>query len=94
MTNEIATWREISEASRALAKRFDRDKFLKTVFKGCIKVGKSKSNPIRGNFVAAGLREAIGHIIHKLSPDEDVRACVWLYPSGEARLVRRVNDRS
>lgn len=23
MTNEIATWREISEASRALAKRFE-----------------------------------------------------------------------
>jgi hypothetical protein len=64
MRNEIATWREISQSSRALAKRFDRDKFLKTVFKGCIKVGKSKSNPIRGNFVAAGLREAVGHIIH------------------------------
>jgi len=89
MTNEIATWREISEASRALAKRFDRDKFLKTVFKGCIKVGKSKSNPIRGNFVAAGLREAISHIIHKLSPDEDVRACVWFVQAPDTDTVTR-----
>jgi hypothetical protein len=89
MAGDVPTWREIARASRALALRFSRDRFLKTVFTGCIKVGKSKGNPIRGNFVAAGLREAVNHIIHKLSPDEEVRACKWFVQAPDTDTVTR-----
>lgn len=86
---DVPTWREIVRASRALASRFSRDRFLNTVFTGCIKVGKTRSNPIRGNLVAAGLREAVGHVIHKLSPDEEVRACEWFVQAKDTDTVTR-----
>ncbi|MEG3087721.1 hypothetical protein [Sphingomonas sp. PB4P5] len=68
---------------------FPGDKFLKVVFAGCINVGKSRNNPIRGNLVATGLREAFGHILHKLSPDHQVRACVWFVQARDTATVTR-----
>ncbi|MFL9840457.1 hypothetical protein ABS767_05725 [Sphingomonas sp. ST-64] len=89
MADDVPSWREIEKASRALTARFPGDRFLKTVLRGCIKVGKQKSNPIRGNFVAAGLREAVNHIIHKLAPDDEVRGCVWFVPAEDTDTVTR-----
>ena len=87
--DERLTWREIGKSSRALASRFSRDRFLKTVFTGCIKVGKNKGNPIRGNLVAAGLREAVNHVVHELSPDEEVRACIWFVQAPDTDTLTR-----
>lgn len=89
MADDALTWRGIGKSARALASRFSRDRFLKTVFTGCIKVGKSKGNPIRGNLVAAGLREAANHVMHGLSPDEEVRACVWFVQALDTDTVTR-----
>jgi len=89
MKSNIPTWREIGKAARALAARLPGDRFLKLVFVGCINVGKSRSNPIRGNLVATGLREAFGHILHTLSPDDQVRACVWFVQAKDTRTVTR-----
>lgn len=40
-------------------------------------VARDKGNPMRGNLVASGLREVVGHVLHGLAPDEEVRRCVW-----------------
>lgn len=85
----VASWRQIARMSRELARRCGKDRFLGTVLKGSIKVGKSWGNPIRGNLAAAGLREAVGHVIHKLSPDDEVRACVWFAQAEDTATVTR-----
>lgn len=89
MVDDVPSWRELGKASRALTARFPEDRFLKTVLRGCIKVGKQKNNPIRGNFVAAGLREAVNHIIHKLAPDDEVRGCGWFIQAEDTDTVTR-----
>ncbi|MCW2393557.1 hypothetical protein [Sphingobium sp. B11D3A] len=89
MADKVPSWRDIGKASRALSALFPGDRFLKTVLRGCIKVGKQKSNPIRGNFLATGLREAVNHIIHKLAPDDEVRGCVWFVQAEDTDTVTR-----
>jgi len=89
MVDDVPSWRELGKASRALIARFPGDRFLKTVLRGCIMVGKQKSNPIRGNFVAAGLREAVNHMIHKLAPDDEVRGCGWFVQAEDTDTVTR-----
>ncbi|CDX20137.1 conserved hypothetical protein [Mesorhizobium sp. ORS 3324] len=44
---------------------------------------------MRGNFAASGLREAIGHVLHSLAPDEHVRACVWFVQAKDTKTVTR-----
>jgi hypothetical protein len=85
----VANWRQIKRMARTVVRRCGRDRFLKTVLKGSMRVGRSWRNPIRGNLAAAGLREAVGHVIHKLSPDEEVRACVWFVQAPDTPTVTR-----
>lgn len=83
------TWREIRKGSRDLLARLSQDRFLELVLRGCVRVGKDKNNQIRGNFVAAGLREAAGHVLHKLAPDDEVRACIWFVQAPDTLTVTR-----
>jgi len=66
-----------------------KDKFFDTVLEGCFRVARDRDNPLRGNFAASGLREAIGHVLHSLAPDEDVRACVWFIQATDTKTVTR-----
>lgn len=89
MAGSLPTWREIGRAARALAAHRSGDRFVKTLLAGAIKVAKQRGNPIRGNLAAAALREAVNHIIHKLSPDEEVRACVWFVQAKDTATITR-----
>lgn len=66
-----------------------KDRFFDTVLEGCFRVARDRDNPLRGNFAASGLREAIGHVLHSLAPDEDVRACVWFIQATDTKTVTR-----
>lgn len=83
------SWREILKFRREVLARFPDDRFLRTVFDGCLRVGRDKGNPLRGNFVASGLREAAGHVLHSLAPDDEVRRCVWFKQAEDTPTVTR-----
>lgn len=74
---------------RAVVRRMPADQFLRTVLKGCVRVGRDKGNPLRGNFVASGLREVIGHVLHNLAPDPEVRRCVWFEQATDTKTITR-----
>lgn len=65
------------------------DEFSRTVLHGSLMVVQDKSNPIRQNLFAAGMRELFGHVLHAYAPDEDVRACRWFEQSVETTTVTR-----
>ena len=52
-------------------------------------VARDKANPIRGNLAASGLREVVGHVLHCLAPDQDVRRCVWFVQHPDTDTVTR-----
>jgi hypothetical protein len=66
-----------------------KDRFFETVLDGCFRVARDKENPLRGNFAASGLREAISHVLHSLAPDEEVRACGWFVQAKDTPTVTR-----
>ena len=68
---------------------FPDDRFLKKLIKGVMRLARDKKNPIRGNLVASGLREVIGHILHSLAPDDAVRDCVWFVQAKDTKTVTR-----
>jgi hypothetical protein len=83
------SWRNLMQLRRAVRKRMRKDRFFETVLAGCFRVGQDKGNPLRGNFLASGLREAIGHVLHSLAPDEEVRACIWFVQAKDTPTVTR-----
>jgi hypothetical protein len=83
------SWRELIKLRRALEDRLPNDGFFRTVLAGCLRVGQDKKNPLRGNFLASGLREAIGHVLHSLAPDKEVRACIWFVQAKDTPTVTR-----
>lgn len=83
------TWKEVIELQQALLARMPGDDFLATVLDSCVMTGRQKDNSLRGNFVASGLREAVGHVLHRLAPDEEVRACAWFVQAKDTRTVTR-----
>lgn len=89
MARRPITWRQVRNERRKLLARFPNDGFLRTVLVGCIRVARDKDNPIRGNLVAAGLREAVGHVLHGLSPDAQVRKCCWFVQAKDTKTVTR-----
>lgn len=90
MTNEIQElWQyEESLIGDVLALTSD-DEFLANVLAGSLAVAKDEANPIRGNLVASALREAMGHLLHKLAPDDDVRRCIWFKQAPDTDGVTR-----
>ncbi|RYH00335.1 MAG: hypothetical protein EON58_00525 [Alphaproteobacteria bacterium] len=89
MNNNRPRWSQLKKIRRALQARMPKDKFFDTVLEGCFRVGRDRDNPLRGNFVASGLREAVGHVLHNLAPDEAVRACVWFVQTTDTKTVTR-----
>jgi hypothetical protein len=83
------SWRELKDLRRALQKRMQKYRFFETVLAGCFRIAQDKENPLRGNFLASGLREAISHVLHSLAPDEAVRACVWFVQAKNIPTVTR-----
>lgn len=84
MNNNRPRWSQLRKSRRALQARMPKDKFFDTVLEGCCRVGRDRDNPLRGNFVASGLREAIGTRV-----DEAVllrKAASWRYER-EWRLI-------
>ncbi len=59
-----------------LLKEVSEDTFMKAVLEGAFQVGES-NNSIRGNLCAAALREAVGHVLHTLAPDDKLSNCIW-----------------
>lgn len=57
-------WADVEDVRRGLIALLPHDKFLKKLCKGAIKVGRDKTNPIRGNLVASALRELATHVLH------------------------------
>ena len=88
------TWHLIGHLRRKILARLPRDRFLRLLIKGCMRVGRDAGNPLRGNFVASGLREAIGHVLHSLAPDDEVRACVWFVQAKDTKTVTRLQKAS
>lgn len=54
-----------------------------------MRVARDRSNPIRGNLAASGLREIVGHVLHSLAPDEEVLRCVWFEQAKDTKGVTR-----
>lgn len=89
MSNNSPRWSQLRKIRRGLQARMPHDKFINTVLEGCFQVARDRDNPIRGNFVASGLREASGHVLHSLAPDDAVRACVWFVQAKDTKTVTR-----
>ena len=83
------SWNDIDALRTDLVKHFPEDRFFRELLKGVMRVARDKRNPIRGNLVASGLREVIGHVLHSLAPDEDVRSCVWFEQAPDTNTVTR-----
>lgn len=83
------TWKALKRQRTGLLERFGNDTFLAQVLRDCHIVGKDDRLVVRGNFATAGLREAVGHVMHSLAPDEDVRRCVWFKQATGTRTVTR-----
>ena len=83
------SWKELATLRTDFEELIPDSDFLKTVLDGVTRVGREKGNPIRGNLVACGLREVIGHVLHTLAPDEDVKSCVWFKQSPETNSITR-----
>ncbi|ORE93849.1 hypothetical protein ATO4_15701 [Aurantimonas sp. 22II-16-19i] len=83
------SWREINATKKALAERFPGDPFLPKLLKGVMRVARDKSNPIRGNLAASGLREIVGHVLHDLAPEQEVRRCVWFEQAKDTAGITR-----
>lgn len=66
-----------------------KDPFFEIVIDGCFRVARDKKNPLRGNFAASGLREAVSHVLHSLAPDKEVRACGWFAQAKDTPTVTR-----
>lgn len=86
---QTVTWGAIEKISADLVSRLSGDRFLKAVLSGCVRVGRDRGNQIRGNLVAAGLREIVGHVLHTLAPDDEVRACGWFVQDMHTPTVTR-----
>lgn len=86
---QAATWNDINSLRADLVRHFPEDRFLRKILKGAYRVGRDKSNPIRGNLVASGLREIVGHVLHNLAPDEEVRRCIWFEQATDTKTVTR-----
>ncbi len=82
-------WANVEDARRDLVALLPQDRFLRKLCKGAIKVGRDKTNPIRGNLVASALRELATHMLHSLAPDDDVRRCVWFKQAKDTKTVTR-----
>jgi hypothetical protein len=63
------------------------DDFSKTLLAGGLAVLGS-DNPIRAHLFAAALREAVGHLLHSLAPDEDLIQAIWFKKEAD-RPTRR-----
>ena len=83
------SWSDINSLRADLLEHFPKDRFLKRLLKGVMRVARDKANPIRGNLVASGLREVVGHVLHDLAPDEEVRRCVWFEQATDTKTVTR-----
>ncbi|TPW31466.1 hypothetical protein FJU08_06825 [Martelella alba] len=83
-------WEALESSISELISKFPRDEFLEALLVGTWRVAIDADNPIRGNLIASALREVIGHVLHKLAPDESVRACVWFKQTqGTTTVTRR-----
>lgn len=89
LAKQTTDWPDILALQADLLKSFSDDRFLKKLVKGTMRVARDKKNPIRGNLVASGLREVIGHILHSLAPDSSVRACIWFVQAEDTKTVTR-----
>ncbi|MGV0760248.1 hypothetical protein V6768_13120 [Tistrella mobilis] len=85
----MVSWSDLKVLQSELASHLPEDYFLKTVLKGAMRVARDKKNPIRGNLLASALRELVGHILHGLAPDTEVRNCVWFVQAEDTKTVTR-----
>jgi len=84
-----SSWSDIKVERDALVGHLPEDQFLKKLLKGVTRVARDKCNPIRGNLAASGLREIVGHVLHSLAPDEEVKGCVWFKQAPDTKTVTR-----
>lgn len=82
-------WKEIEEGIRSLVALTEGDPFVVAVLEGALRVAKDDGNPIRGNLVASSLREILGHLLHALAPDEEVRKASWFKQATDTPSVTR-----
>jgi hypothetical protein len=65
------------------------DEFSRTALYGSLKALEDLDNPLRAHFYATGIREILGHALHELAPDQDVKSCDWYSPiSKDGRPTR------
>ena len=86
---QYISWNDIEALRTDLVEHFSDSRFLRKVLEGVMRVARDKRNPIRGNLVASGLREVIGHVLHTLAPDDEVRSCVWFEQAADTNTVTR-----
>ena len=89
MKTSKVSWKRIKHLRREFSGRFPGDEFLLDLLKGVWRVARDKDNPIRGNLVASALREVVGHTLHSLAPDDEVRKCVWFEQAKDTKTVTR-----
>lgn len=89
MKTPKTSWKHVKHLSRDFSSRFPHDAFLEDLLKGVWRVARDKDNPIRGNLVASALREVVGHTLHALAPDVEVRECIWFEQAKDTQTVTR-----
>ncbi|HTU93941.1 MAG TPA: hypothetical protein VMF69_27930 [Gemmataceae bacterium] len=66
------------------------DDFSRLVVHGALRVIADRQNPIRLHLFAAAIRELFGHTLHRLAPDDEVKACSWFsFEKGQNKPTRR-----
>ena len=83
------TWRHIKQLEKKVRSLRPGDPFLIALTTGALRVGQDKENPLRGNLLASALREMVGHLLHTLAPDDQVRNCVWFKQDPNTPTVTR-----
>lgn len=65
------------------------DEFERKVLEGARRVAADEGNPIRGNLYAAAIRELLGHLMDRLAPEQEVRACWWFEQASDTDGITR-----
>ncbi|MBN8648780.1 MAG: hypothetical protein J0L55_12565 [Caulobacterales bacterium] len=83
------SWSQLDKLKLELEALRPEDVFLKTILEGAMRVACDKENPIRGNLLASALRELVGHVLHELAPDTEVRKCAWFVQAKDSATITR-----
>ena len=79
------SWVKLQAKADAIVQFRPDDAFTRDMLKGALLVGRDRANPIRGNLLAAAMRELTTYLLHDMAPDGKVMACQWYVREPDTR---------